>query len=89
MVNTEEVGGAMSQTADEYEDLLDGEERQRDQPTTGCVGPESLREEWEIIPGAHDLYLRRRLAHVRVRAEWRENLAGGEDGPRRMAQQER
>jgi hypothetical protein len=79
----------MSQTADEYEDLLDGDERQRNQPTTGCTGPESLRHEWEIIQGAHDLYLRCGLAHVRVRAEWRGNLAGGEDAPRRMAQQER
>jgi hypothetical protein len=65
----------MSQTADEHEHLLHGDGGQRNQPTTGCVAPENLRHGWEIIRGAHDLYLRRTLAHVRLRAPWRANLA--------------
>jgi hypothetical protein len=44
----------MSETVDEYQDLLDSAGRQGSQPVAGCVKPQSLRQEWEPIPGPHN-----------------------------------
>lgn len=41
----------MSETLNDYDDLLDGAERRRSPAMADCVKPRGLRQEWALIPG--------------------------------------